>query len=123
VNLSEMRAERVRLHQQQERLNAEIRAVEEKYSKSWNLALDACEDALGTWLSERKIEVESRDRKNALIWDVGHGALTVIFVRDDERYGRGALQMVSGRTLTLEWSEVPEPARMIAIVTALLGRT
>jgi hypothetical protein len=114
VTLADLRARR-------EAMDEEVRKAEVALRMDWNGALYNCEDALNEWLCERSVEVASRERKNATIWDVGHGALEVTFVRDDEQYGAGALRMTSGKTLTLEWSEVPEPARMLAIVAALLN--
>jgi hypothetical protein len=114
MDIEAMRAER-------DRLDAQIREAEKLERANWNIALDACEEALGTWLRERKVEYTTRERKNTETWDVGHGALEVTFVSADEQYGQGGLRMVSGRTLTLEWSEVPEPARMLAVVAVLLN--
>lgn len=116
MNLTEMRAER-------DRLDAEIAATEKQGRENWNSALNRCEDALIEWLHGHSVEYGSHERKNATTWDVGHGALTVTFVADDGQYGPGALRMTSGQTLTLDWSEVPEPARMLAIVAVLLGKT
>ena len=115
MDLSEMRAER-------DRLDAEIAAAEKQACENWNTALAACEDALVRWLKEHKIEYTRRDRKNETIWDVGHGALTANFGFAGEHYGSW-MRVESGRTLTLEWSEVPEPERMLAIVAALLNET
>jgi hypothetical protein len=116
MDIEEMRAER-------DRLDAEITSAEKAARDRWNEALDAFAAALGDWLCEHKVEVQSRDRKNAVISDVGHGALEVTLVYSDEQYGPGALRMVSGKTLTLEWSEVPELSRALAIVAVLLNIT
>jgi hypothetical protein len=114
VKLDEMRAER-------DRLDAEIAAAENQERANWNAAMAACEDALSDWLRGHAVSQVARERKNAVIWDIGHGALTATFARDGENYGRG-LSMVSGKTLTLEWSEVPKPERLISVVAVLLGR-
>jgi hypothetical protein len=115
VNLDEMRAER-------DRLDAEIAAAEKKERAHWNMALDGCECALGEWLRKNSVEWQARERKNEETWDIGHGALTVTFGQDDGEHGRG-LSMASGQTLTLEWSAVPEPERLISVVAVLLGRS
>jgi hypothetical protein len=113
VNLAEMRAER-------DRLDAEIAAAEKKACEDWNTALSACEDALVNWLHEHAIEYSRADRKNEVTWDAWHGALTVTFGFAEANYGFG-MRMTSGGTLSLEWSEVPEPARLLDIVAALLN--
>jgi len=114
VTLADLRARRAALDE-------EIRVAEANDRADWNFALDRLDEALGEWLREHKIEYSQRERKNQTIWDVGHGALAVTFGLDDGEYARG-LGMVSGRTLTLGWSELPDPERLIAIVAALLGR-
>jgi hypothetical protein len=114
VDLQEMRAER-------DRLNAAISEAERKERQNWNLALADLENSLEAWLREQAIDADDGERKNETTWDIGHGALSVTFGRDEEGRAR-SLRMVSGRTLTLEWSELPEPPRMLAIVAALLNR-
>jgi hypothetical protein len=116
VTLADLRARR-------EALDEEIRKAEANARADWNFAVNRCAFALADWLAEHSIEYTRRERKNATIWDAGNGALTVTFATDDEEYGSGALRMTSGKTLRLEWDEVPEPARLLAIVAALLGRT
>jgi hypothetical protein len=101
-------------------LEAEIAAAKKREREDWNGALWNCENALTEWLRGHSIECSRRSRKNEETWDIGHGALTVTFVEDEPGYGRG-LRMVSGRTLTLEWSEVPDPERFLAIVAVLMG--
>jgi hypothetical protein len=113
VTLADLRARR-------DALDEEIRAVEEREHANWNMALDLCEDTLVAWLQQRGTEYGRNDRKNETTWDIGHGALTVTFGTDGTQWCRG-LRLVSGKTLTLEWSEVPEPERFLAIVAALLG--
>lgn len=115
AELEAMRAERARL-------DAAIAKREEVERRSWNALLDDCEDALGRWVALNHIDRDTSTRKNWIVWAIGHGALSVHFGYDDKRpdWGRG-FQLVSGKTLTLEWSEVPEPDRFIAIVAALLG--
>lgn len=114
VTLADLRARR-------DALDEEIRVAEANARADWNFALNRCEDALVNWLQAHSVEYGSRDRKNETIWDIGHGALTVTFVTDDGQYGPGALRMTSGGTLNLEWSEVPEPERLLAIVAVLLN--
>lgn len=101
-------------------LDAEIRRVKQDERQAWNDGIDQCESALNDWLGEHAIEVTTRDRKNETIWDVGHGALTVTFGEAGTEWAPG-LRLLSGGTLTLEWSEVPTPARFLAIVAALLN--
>lgn len=113
MNLAEMRAER-------DRLDAQIAAAEKQAREDWNTALSMCEDALVKWLKEHGIEYGRHDRKNEVTWDAGHGALAVTFGYAGENYGR-SLRMTSGGTLALEWSQVPAPERMLAIVAALLN--
>jgi hypothetical protein len=113
ASLADLRARR-------DALDAEIREAEEREVEAWNTALDKCEDALVAWLRERGTEYGRDDRKNITTWDVGHGALTAEFGMDGTQWSR-SLRLVSGRTLTLEWSEVPEPERFLAIVAVLLG--
>lgn len=113
MNLGDMYEERARL-------DAAIRAAEKQEHESWNLALGDCQDALVAWLRYRMIEVERRVRKNEETWDIGHGALVVTFGEDGTQWAR-SLRMVSGKTLTLEWSEVPQPNRLVAVAAALLG--
>lgn len=115
MNLTEMRAER-------DRLDAEIAAAEKQERENWNEALDYAVCVLGDWLREHSVEAERRERKNEVVWNVGHAALVVTFAYADGEHSPG-LRMISGQTLTLDWSEVPEPARMLAIVAVLLGVT
>lgn len=115
-SLSEMRAER-------ERLDKEIRAAEEQAHRDWNSKLDACESALFNWCSSTGIEFDSRDRKNEVIFTVGHGAMTVWFgYHRDEHHVPDTLRMVSGMTLSLEWTEIPDPDRFMNLVKVLLGK-
>lgn len=116
TSLADLRARR-------DALDEEIRTAEANARADWNSALDDCETAFSDWLASRSIEATSRERKNVVIVDVGNGALTAMFVRDDAQYGPGALRVVSGReqTVTLEWNHVPESGRLLAIVAALLN--
>jgi hypothetical protein len=114
MNLAEMRAER-------DRLVAEIAAAEKQERENWNEALSVCEDGLASWLRGHGIEVTASERKNETVLDVGHGALTVAFGFAEANYGHW-LRMTSGQTLTLEWSEVPAPARLLDIAAVLLNR-
>jgi hypothetical protein len=113
--LAQMRAKR-------DRLDAQIKAAEKQRSLTWNTRLDDCAEVLGAWCLKAGVETETRSRKNEQIWDAGHGALTVHFGYSGSNY-EGGLRLVSGRTLTLEWREVPEPDRFMQIVKALLGAT
>ena len=114
VTLADLRARRAALDE-------EIRVAEANDRADWNFALDRLEEALGEWLREHKIEYSQRDRKNEVIWDIGYGALAVTFGFDDGEHAR-SVRMVSGKTLNLESSGVPEPARLLAIAAVLLGR-
>jgi hypothetical protein len=113
MNLAELRAER-------ERLDGQIKQAEQNVRQLWNTALDACEEALGTWLLAEQIGFTSRERKNAEIWDIAGGVMEVTFATDDEHYGPGRMYAKTG-ALTLEWTEVPTPQRFIAIIAVLLG--
>jgi hypothetical protein len=113
VTLADLRARR-------DALDEEIRKAEDLAAADWNSALDRCEGALVEWLHAHSVEYGGRDRKNEVTWDCGHGALTVTFAMDDGEH-RPGLRMASGRVLYLEWSEVPEPDRMLAIVAVLLN--
>lgn len=117
-----MKTDLVQMRAERDRLDSEIRAAEQAERGAWNRALGEASGALSAWLHEQHvIDVARRERKNAEILDVGNGALTATFARDEENYSRG-LRVQSGKTLTLEWSEVPEPARFLAVVAVLLGR-
>ena len=115
VTLADLRARR-------DALNEEIRAAEEREVEAWNERLDECEHALDKWIVAHKIDVDRREAWNEVTWDVGHGALTVTFGCDGTQWSR-CLRLVSGKTLTSEWSEVPEPERFLAIVAVMLGKT
>jgi hypothetical protein len=108
------------LRARREALDEEIRKVELAERDAWNSTLDACEEALGTWLGRHKIDWKTTERKNEETWDIGHGALSVTFGEDEADYRR-CLRVVSGGTLTLEWEEVPEPLRFLAIVAVVMG--
>jgi hypothetical protein len=114
VTLADLKARRAALDE-------EIREVENRERNAWNTALGACENALGAWLNEHDIEWMPATRKNETTWDVGHGALHVTFGAAEENYSR-SLRLLSGKTLSAEWSEEPDPARFLAIVAALLGK-
>ena len=116
VTLDDLRARRAALDE-------EIRVTEMRERASWNEALEDRMAHLQDWMREHAVEVSSRDRKNAVIWDCGNGALEVTFVYNDQKYGPGALRMTSGcrETVTLEWNHVPEAARLLSIVAVLMN--
>lgn len=117
-----MKTDLVQMRAERDRLDSEIRAAEQAQRGAWNKALVDVEVAFSAWLREQHvIDVDKRERKNAEIWDIGNGALVATFARDEENYRR-ALYVQSGATLRLEWSEVPGPARFLAVVAVLLGR-
>lgn len=113
VTLADLRARR-------DALDEEIRVAEANARADWNFALNRCEDVLVEWLQAHSVEYGRRDRKNETMWDIGDDVLTVTFAMDDGEH-RPGLRMTSGRTLNLEWSEVPEPERMLAVVAVLLN--
>lgn len=113
ATLEEMRAER-------DKLNIQIREAELNAAREWNAALTTVTFALADWLATSGVEYTVSERKNEETWDIGHGALEVTFGTDGEQWARG-LRAVSGKTLTLEWREVPAPERFLSIVAALLG--
>lgn len=113
TTLAELRARRAALDE-------EIRAAEKRQRDSWNNSLWDCENALTGWMREHSAEHSRGNRKNETSYDIGHGALTAVFGEDDGEHPP-RLRLESGRTLTLEWSEVPEPDRFLAIVAVLLG--
>ena len=113
MKLAEMRAERARL-------DAAIRAAEDNVRADWNLALSLCEDALVEWLRAHAVEYTRYDRKNVTSWNIRHGVLVAEFSADDGEH-RPGLRVLAGESLTLEWSEVPELERFLAIVAVLLG--
>jgi hypothetical protein len=116
LSITELEAER-------NRLTGLIRAAKLTERERWNTALDACENALDAWLTQHAIDGPTKNRKNAVTWDIDHGMLTVTFVYDDKQYGAGSLQVRSERdALTLTWSQVPAPERLVTIIATLLSR-
>lgn len=112
LSIAELEAER-------NRLTGLIQAAKHA---GWNTALGGCENALDAWLTSRAIDGSTTARENAVIWDIGHGTLTVTFVYSSEPYGAGSLKIRSERdALTLEWSQVPAPERLLTLIAALLN--